>query len=388
MSITTIPSVEKEGICCLGCLKPTVELVLDLGPQPPGNLFLKSREQSFPLHPLRFGVCTSCGLAQLIDPMPEELVKCTHDWLRYEEPEQHLDNLAEFLHSVWKTKTPIACGMSYKDATLLDRLKDRGWKLNTPFTETPESVFHSGKGVDVHIARHILEHARNPRQFVNICAEKCRPDGLLVFEVPGFERMLQEHLHCFLWEEHILYFTRSSLEQFLLSCGLEVLEVMEYPLAMENSLVALARPSGAGVSKPLRHREITEDSLTAIRAFGTSLPRCRDEIQAILERLTNSGKVLSMFGAGHLGMKFINFYELAPFLEAVLDDHPQKSGTFLPASLLPITNSSWLAQNPEGVCLVAVNPEKYDMLKKRHPFFTSGRGVWCSIFADFSDFCL
>lgn len=384
MSAVSIASEERIGSRCLGCHMPTVELVLDLGPQPPSNLFLKSREQSYPMHPLRFGVCAACGLAQLIEPMPENLVRCTHDWLRYEEPEQHLDDLAAYLYSFIKKDGAVVGGASYKDITLLERLKNRGWKVNVSSVKTVEDSFHLADRVDVLIARHILEHARNPGQFVEACASRCSPEGLLVFEVPSFERMLHDHLHCFLWEEHILYFTRASLENFLNSCGLEVLDVLSYPLALENSLVALARPARSDSPRFFPARESVEDTLERTRAFGVSLPRCREQIQTELKWLMRKNRVLSMFGAGHLGIKFIHFYGLAPFLETALDDHPQKIGTFLPASLLPIKASSWLARHMEGVCLVAINPENHKTLIKRHPFFAPGVGEWRSIFTDLS----
>ena len=368
------------GAPCRGCRMPNVEPVLDLGPQPPSNLFLGNPAQPYPTHPLRFGVCTSCGLAQLITPMPESMVRCTHDWLRYEEPEQHLDDLAAYLHSTLGKQKIRAGGVSYKDTTLLDRLESYGWSTS-PVTAGPRPQAR----FDVLLARHILEHARNPQQFIAACSAMLRPGGLLVFEIPGFERMLRQHQHCFLWEEHILYFTRVGLEGFLRSCNMEVLEVLEYPLPLENSLVALARPAQTESPATCSNKELLEEQLDLVRSFGLSLHRQRSEKQALLKRASSSGRVVSLFGAGHLGMKYIHFYGLKPYLNTILDDHPQKRGTFLPGSLLPITDSSWLAQNPEGLCLVAVNPEKHALLRQRHPFFAPGGGTWHSIFSDLSD---
>ena len=368
---------------CLGCHMPDVEMVLDLGQQPPSNLFLGNATQQYPTHPLRFGVCTSCGLAQILDPMPENMVRCTHDWLRYDEPEQHLDDLASYLSSAVGKQKPQVCGASYKDATLLNRLESYGWKASSALAAS-----HAQPQADVLIARHILEHARNPQQFIAICSAMIRPNGLLVFEVPGFERMLQQHQHCFLWEEHILYFTRANLKDFLRSCNLEVLEVLEYPLPLENSIVAIARPAQSVAPAAYSNKDSLDEQLGMIRSFGSSLHNQGAKAQEVLKRAFRAGKAISLFGAGHLGMKYIHFYGLEPFLETVLDDHPQKRGTFLPGSLLPVNDSSWLAQHPEGICLVAVNPEKHAILQQRHAFFSPGGGKWHSIFSDLSDFGL
>lgn len=365
---------------CHGCHMPQVEMVLDLGPQPPSNLFLGNATQQYPTHPLRFGVCTSCGLAQIIDPMPKHMVRCTHDWLRYDEPEQHLDDLASYLSCAAGKQKPQVCGVSYKDTTLLNRLENYGWGVSTAPTAS------HAEQTDVLIARHILEHARNPQQFIASCSAMIRPDGLLVIEVPGFERMLQQHQHCFLWEEHILYFTKANLKNFLLSCNLEVLEVLEYPLPLENSIVAIARPAQSAAPAACSNKASLDDQLGMVRAFGSSLHSQAAKAQEALKGAVRAGKAISLFGAGHLGMKYIHFYGLEPFLKTVLDDHPQKRGTFLPGSLLPVTDSTWLAQHPDGVCLVAVNPEKHAILQQRHAFFAPGGGKWHSIFSDLTDF--
>ena len=365
---------------CHGCHMPQVEMVLDLGPQPPSNLFLGNATQQYPTHPLRFGVCTSCGLAQIIDPMPKHMVRCTHDWLRYDEPEQHLDDLASYLSCAAGKQKPQVCGVSYKDTTLLNRLENYGWGVSTAPTAS------HAEQTDVLIARHILEHARNPQQFIASCSAMIRPDGLLVIEVPGFERMLQQHQHCFLWEEHILYFTKANLKNFLLSCNLEVLEVLEYPLPLENSIVAIARPAQSAAPAACSDKASLDDQLGMVRAFGSSLHSQAAKAQEALKGAVRAGKAISLFGAGHLGMKYIHFYGLEPFLKTVLDDHPQKRGTFLPGSLLPVTDSTWLAQHPDGVCLVAVNPEKHAILQQRHAFFAPGGGKWHSIFSDLTDF--
>lgn len=364
------------GARCCACGREAVETVLDLGPQPPSNLFLTDPAQACPRHPLRFGVCHACGLAQLVDPMPESMARCTHDWLRYDEPEQHLDAFAALLHSRLPGKKARVCGVSYKDTTLLERLGRMGWDV----VPKPED----GPGADVVIARHILEHAREPRRFVEECARLLSPDGMLVFEVPGCDVMLRRHLHCFLWEEHTVYFTGDALRRFLESCGLEVLELIEYPMPLENSVAALARPAReSGGAR--RSAEGLEAFLTLLREFGASFPRRRQEMRDAVGRLADAGHAVNLLGAGHLGMKFINFYGIGPLLGHVLDDHPHKQGTYLPGSLLQVAPSRLLEQEG-GVCLLAVNPEKYEAIRRRYTGFAARGGRWLSIFADPEEF--
>lgn len=366
----------EEGVAgarCCACGRFSVELALDLGPQPPSNLFLATPSQAYPLHPLRFGVCTACGLAQLIDPMPEHTVRCTHAWLRYDEPERHLDALADLLYAQLSGESVRACGVSYKDATLLERLRGKGW--------TVVPARDAGARADVVLARHILEHAREPRRFVWECARLLAPGGLLVFEVPGCEAIFRQGWYCFLWEEHTMYFTRTSLRHFLQSCGLEVLEIIEYPMPMENSVVALARPRQAPAGAPALPEGERESLLARLRAFGASFSSRREGTQAAVRRLIDIGHNVNLLGAGHLGMKFINFYGLGPLIRHALDDHPDKQGTYLPGSLLRVAPSELLEQE-RGVCLLAVNPERHASIRERHAGFSLRGGEWRSIFSD------
>src|SRR5207249_108401 len=94
---------------------------------------------------------------------------------------------------------------------------------------------------NVVIARHILEHAHDTLQFLTALKHLVRSDGYVIFEVPCCERIFETFDYSFIWEEHVLYFTRETF-RFCFSVGgfsLFLLEIFPYP--MENSLVGIAR---------------------------------------------------------------------------------------------------------------------------------------------------
>jgi hypothetical protein len=76
---------------CLACQKAEVEILLNFGHQPPSNRFIKDGSPNHDVHPLVLAQCQSCGLIQLVDPMPIELVLSKYDWIVYNEPEGHLE---------------------------------------------------------------------------------------------------------------------------------------------------------------------------------------------------------------------------------------------------------------------------------------------------------
>lgn len=395
----------KQYQCC-GCDACAVEQVLDLGKQPPSNMFLADRNENFPTHALRLGVCNVCGLVQLINLMPLEVVRCRHPWLTYNEPENYLNALADYLANLVLGSgrmSPRMLGISYKDNSLLRRLEQRGWKRCAALGLQEQSVgievlqgritpawARNAAGccglVDVVLARHILEHARRPSEFVKACGMLACPGGLLVFEVPGCDSMLNRNEHYSLWEEHITYFTRATLKRFLSSCGLEVLEIREYTASPDPSLVALARSGGS--QHAVAYSCGVMDDVMRARRFAASLPVRAAMARSVLARWRASGTLfgpatpVALFGAGHLGMKYINFYGLAPLLQIVIDDHPNKLGRFLPGSLLPVVSSDWLRNIERGICLLAFNPDNQARVMAAHTKFTIRGGRWFSIFAD------
>ena len=82
---------------CIGCGADTAKKLIDLGPQPPSNRYLSGTRGSCDTHPIEFGICTTCGLAQLFNPMPPDVVRSRFEWISYNEPEGHLDDLVEIL---------------------------------------------------------------------------------------------------------------------------------------------------------------------------------------------------------------------------------------------------------------------------------------------------
>lgn len=358
------------GTHCRSCLKGKVREILNVGPQPPSNIYLKSANAPVPSHPLRLGVCPDCGLVQLIDPMPENMARYQGANIKLIEPEKHLDNLAATLKEMAPNSGALVRGVSDTDASLIARLENLGLKA------CPEKDGH--EKVDILIGRSILEHARNPIRFVEQCRSQLNPGGLLVFEVPECQRIFQNNWHFFLWEEHILYFTPQSLRRFMEQCGLHVLDIINYELAPENSLVVIARPGG--ILEATDTGENVAAQVAEATDFGASFEKCADEARTMIDNYRH-GEVI-FWGAGHLGAKYINFYGIADRLTTVIDDNPEKQGLFLPGSVLKIQDSSWLDSHPECMCLMAVSKDAQDKIIINHH---SSNINWHSIYQDKTD---
>jgi len=384
---------------CRGCAQAAVELLLDLGAQPPSNRFLNSIEDRVERHPLRAGLCRSCGLLQLIDPMPVRLTRPRMGWLRYNEPEAHLDAVCEQLRGLPDLSAELrVLGVSYKDDSTLARLARSGaqthrldlvqdWGVQEPHAQleslqqavTPQltaALAQRHGRADLLIARHVLEHAHQPRVFLAALLELVKPGGYVMFEVPAAEKMIAAADHTLLWEEHVAYFTAATLERFFAAAGVPA-SLSRYSYVLEDSLVAVVRNAPVD-SQPRVLADAAE--IEATQALGKQFEGLRAGYQRQLATWRGLHKHVALFGAGHLALKFVNLYGLSDLIDCVIDDNPQKQGTFLPGSCLPVVSSSILQDGRIDFCLLALNPDREAAVIASQPQFAARGGHFLSIF--------
>ena len=138
-----------SGVRCLLCRNNGVSKLLDLGMQPICNRFLTAPSDDEYLHGMVFGFCQDCGVVQLIDPVPANELMPRVDWISYNEPEAHLDQLAKDIRELpGITEDSTICGITFKDDSLLARMEGLGI-LNTWRIDPSQDLAITQAGVGV-----------------------------------------------------------------------------------------------------------------------------------------------------------------------------------------------------------------------------------------------
>jgi len=362
---------------CKSCNTKAVVSKLNFGKQPPSNRYQANAGSEKDTHTLELCICINCGLIQLLNPMPISMVRSRYNWIKYNEPEFHLDNLVEKLIKLEDfTIDSNIVGLTYKDDTTLARFEKKGFR-NLQSTKMPErnnstghfngletiqQIITDGKSfglntnIDLLLVRHVLEHAHNLKGFLKNIAQNVKEGGYLVFEIPDSKKFLQQKNYCFVWEEHIVYFTDTTLRSFFERNGFEVVTIFRFEAALEDSLVALIRNTkkgtgnvtGADVNKELAAMDIFTNEYLAVKEIH----------KGFLQSAYNAGKKIAVFGAGHLAAKYINLFELGDIITSVIDDSKDKELLYMPGSSVAIKNSSALAEI--DICLLALSPESQE----------------------------
>ena len=387
---------------CQVCGARRVTVLLDLGVQPVCNRFLTSPTEHEYRHDLVLGQCQACGLVQLVSPfVPAAELRPRYDWVTYREPEEHLDRLAETICQLpGLGRRPTAAGISFKDDSLLARLASRGFRTWRVDPAGDLGIEGHGAGVetiqdrldaqrsaelverhgqpDVLIARHILEHAQDLRRFTQALRALLGPTGSLVLEVPDCTPALDTCDYTTLWEEHTVSFTPQTFRGCCHRLNLAVSHVEAFPYAMENSLVAIGQFRGDLAGERLAANAL-EQELARAQVFAKQLGACRTLWQQRLTACRESRGRIAVFGAGHLSCTFLNVMGTSPWVEFVVDDHPNKQGLFMSGSHLPIRGSSALLSEGIRLCLLGMGPEGEDRLIQRQALFIERGGVFASL---------
>jgi hypothetical protein len=389
---------------CLLCGTPTAAPLIDFGHQPLCNRFLATSMETEAAFRLELDLCRACGLVQLGSPAPVDELRPRVDWLTYNEPEGHLDDLAvdiARLPGITPANASL-CGISFKDDSLLCRLQKMGFghtRRLDPRTDlgiddsragietvsaslTPERAHAWVKRygpANVVIARHILEHAYDPRGFASALSALMAPEGYLVIEIPDCEKALTVCDYTTVWEEHTLYFTPHTFHEAMAALGFAIENAYCIPYILENSLIAVMKvarePRPSAPAPESATREIDRAEL-----FATSFVARRAEIIDCLESFRRDRGRIALFGAGHLACTFVNLFGLRGLIDCVIDDNPRKVGLFMPGSRLPIVGSAALVERDIALCLLSINAAGEQSVIDKQAGFVSRGGVFRSIF--------
>ena len=116
---------------CTVCQSQNLLPSLSFGKVPPSNRFLPPEAGNVApedFYSMSLGYCQQCGTIQLVDRMPIEVIRPRYDWLVYNEPERHLDEVASKLSGLPGINASSRfLGITYKDKSTLDRMERLGF---------------------------------------------------------------------------------------------------------------------------------------------------------------------------------------------------------------------------------------------------------------------
>ena len=390
---------------CQICKQKTCGKLIDFGKHPVCHKFTNGNEKE-EKYPLTLGQCHSCGVVQLMSPIPINGLVPRYDWITYNEPEKHLDHLVEVIKNLpGITKESTICGVSYKEDTTLARLNRLGfndtWRIDMKedlgidnSKANLESIqqnikpsivdsIHKRHGVpDLIIVRHILEHTHNTLQFMLALKKLVNPNGYIIFEVPDCTRGFEKLDYTTIWEEHILYFTDNTFKMCLNHGGFAPHYFEQYNYPFESVLIGIVKPNNVkSTLKPfLMDKHILTEEIKRVKLFAEQLTQKQNDIKKFLKNFKQNHDNIVIFGTGHAACMFINLLGIKDLIDFAIDDNHKKKGFYTPGSKLPIHSSDALTKKKTNLCLLGLSSESEKKIINKHKSFEENGGIFASIY--------
>jgi SAM-dependent methyltransferase len=319
--------------------------------------------------------CETCQLIQLRETPAIDALTPRLPWIRYREPEGHLDAVIDAVLEL-RPQASRAVGAGPFEQPLLTRLSARGLSTAAleldvapaqgcyPYLEswqaglTPQRLAETAVRLgtfDLVSCRYIVEHTQAPVRALEALKHLLSPDGLLLVEIPDSSRFLAARDYSFLWEEHSCYFVEDSLHRLAETAGFRVERLLRYPGALEDALVAVLQVTDTPALETTGRVSGSSILFQAYRDdFGPTRKLLRERLAAAAGQDRDG---VALFGIGHHAIMFANAFDVADMIALAVDDDPDKAGFFPPGFQVPVVGSQALFENARiTTCLFAVSP--------------------------------
>ena len=190
----------------------------------------------------------------------------------------------------------------------------KGLKIKRSFFT--KNLYKNNK-FDIIIARHILEHIVNLKNFLKDVKQNLSDKGYLVLEVPNIDFFLKKGLPSVFSLQHIQYFNSSSIEKLL---SLNHLKIISLTKSDENLIIFAKKFEGKNKLK-------FKKKLHLQRKFKNNLLKIKQKINNFIIKESIKNDEIVIWGAGGFGIGFLNFFDLdLKLIKLFVDKDPQKVG--------------------------------------------------------------
>lgn len=373
---------------CRLCDSSQLELVVPITPTPIAGAFVRSGQLATPqpTFPLDLYMCGDCRHVQLVDIVdPAIIFSDEYSYASGSSPGlvRHFGEYATRVCEHFDVPPDsLVIDVGSNDGTFLKFFRDRGCRVLG--IEPAEGVAQMARDAGIETLQEFLSvslaerlrASRGPATVVtanNVFAHmddlagaatavrKLLDDaGVFLFEVSYLLDVIDHMLLGSIFHEHLSYHSVKPLVKFLRRHGMQLTHVWRETI-QGGSLICAARPveSRPAVNESVREILTLEetrqlDQPATLRAFSQRLETVQREVHRTLLDQHQSGQTIAAFGAARGGTLLIYHFGLGEMLQFIVDDSPDKQGTYSPGFHIPVLPTAALYErHPDYVLILA-----------------------------------
>jgi len=400
---------QRVGVCKI-CNSSSLIEFISFGKMPVANAFLKRDELERPefKYEMCVGFCDKCKMVQLINIVPYE---------KYIVPDERGKTNYAFFSSTSKA-------MEQHFAEVAKEIEDRFLNLNSQVLEIGSNdgiflkAFKKNKVLGIEPSMNVAENAQRigietiTEFFSEKLAERIvnqrgkfraifsanvilniidlhdlvrgvnyllEEDGVFVFEDPYIVDILEKTSYDQIYDEHIWYFSLTSLKNLFEKYGMEIFDAERQDVHGGSMRVYVCKRGKRGKSERFftyleEERLKGIDTLQPYFEFSRRAEESKIELSKLLKELKLQGKKIVGYAAASKGTIVMNYCDIGKeTLDYISDSTPYKQGLFSPGKHIPIVSPDFFHQdkNVDCVLLGAWNHAK-EIMGKEQDFIKNG----------------
>jgi SAM-dependent methyltransferase len=387
--------------CCL-CRGRNLSLLFNLDNLPISHFLRKKRDDPDPRFSVGFETCENCGLLQIVDPIPADLIYGEADTYTtgFQQP-RHLEDL--ITTTVARQDPGRAIDIGCNDGSLLEVLRRAGYTQVVGVEPNPVAASIARKkghqvytsyltkelstrivaecgAFDTVYLRHVLEHVSDLEGFFEALRALLRPDGLLVLELPDVEEGFALGSPAILWEEHVSYFTQALAEYMLGRFGFQISDRRKYVFG-GGSIAFVAQKKTVPVACTIPHPDPSA-TLELLRGFVAGMERQKSEIKSVVSLARSSDYKVLIYGAAPRSCLLVSVSRIGEMIDFVVDDRQDIQHRLMPGTdhfVRPLADVAEAAGS-KLLCLLGVGSENEFKVRAKIEAAVDASCVFISLF--------
>lgn len=373
---------------CRSCASERLVQVLDLGETPLADALVKPEnvDQTEAVYPLQTVYCEDCGLVQIRETVPPDVLFC-QDYPYYSSFSEALlkhskINVDEIIERRSLGPEHLVVEIASNDGYLLKNYREQGIpvlgidpaagpaeRAQAIGVDTLVDFFSpalakqlaaEGKQADVIHANNVLAHVADTNGIVSALATLVKDDGVIVIEVPYVKDLIEHVEFDTIYHEHLCYFSGIALDKLFRRHGLYLNDVRKLTIHGGSLRLFIEKREAVGDSvKELLAIERAEglDTSAYYQGFAQRVDTLKQDLLKLLGDLKAQGKTIAAYGAAAKGATMINYVGVgSDMVDFVVDRNTYKQGMYMPGQKLPIYSPDKLLEDmPDYLLILAWN---------------------------------
>lgn len=371
------------------CEGNNLELFLNLGNIPLVDRFFSEDELDCErLYPLTVYLCIDCGLVQLGFVVPATDLfnqNYAYESSTTKNRRKNHDELAQHVCQNFKLrKNSLVVDIGSNVGVLLKSFQNRGMsvvgvdasaniveKANQLGIETILGFFDEQIASDIVLkygkasivtATNLFAHIQNYHEFIVALKKLLYDDGIFVFQVPHFLKLVKHIEYDTIYHEHISYFGLKPLIKFFDMFQMEIFDVLETDIDGGSIRCFVSKKDTFPVSSNIKKILDIENNeqiydLERLKKFENDVVKQKSDLIDMLTKLKNSGKRIVGVGAPAKGMTLLNYCNIGnEYLEYITEKSLLKIGKYCPGVHIPVvSDDKLLSDKPDYALILAWN---------------------------------